>query len=103
KDGIRDDLVTGVQTCALPISVKRSRGVVETRPASGSKNVSLPLWPITGAPVLACQASQPTASGKSSAVSIARPVTASAGTTLRRDRKSVVEGKRGHDGEAVGT
>src|SRR5258708_24584365 len=25
EDGIRDDLVTGVQTCALPISLKRVR------------------------------------------------------------------------------
>ena len=24
EDGIRDDLVTGVQTCALPISLKRN-------------------------------------------------------------------------------
>src|SRR5438552_5753837 len=28
EDGIRDDLVTGVQTCALPISVKALKGPV---------------------------------------------------------------------------
>src|SRR2546425_4035944 len=27
EDGIRDKLVTGVQTCALPISVRRAQGV----------------------------------------------------------------------------
>src|SRR5258708_20864583 len=31
EDGIRDDLVTGVQTCALPISVRPS---VDRRPAA---------------------------------------------------------------------
>src|SRR5258708_31940413 len=29
EDGIRDDLVTGVQTCALPISVLDGRGPIE--------------------------------------------------------------------------
>src|SRR5947208_15335996 len=28
EDGIRDDLVTGVQTCALPIFVSKSRALV---------------------------------------------------------------------------
>src|SRR5258708_31148510 len=28
EDGIRDDLVTGVQTCALPISARRLLGMV---------------------------------------------------------------------------
>src|SRR5207244_5843206 len=36
EDGIRDDLVTGVQTCALPISVNRSR----RRPRSGRRTGS---------------------------------------------------------------
>src|SRR5258708_11616626 len=30
EDGIRDDLVTGVQTCALPISCINSSGVITT-------------------------------------------------------------------------
>src|SRR5438552_15527780 len=30
EDGIRDDLVTGVQTCALPISAKRGPSPAET-------------------------------------------------------------------------
>src|SRR5258708_28730825 len=37
EDGIRDDLVTGVQTCALPIS-RTSRGF--SPPASASINIT---------------------------------------------------------------
>src|SRR5258708_20700386 len=32
EDGIRDDLVTGVQTCALPISAAARRGAPRRRP-----------------------------------------------------------------------
>src|SRR5258708_15613343 len=32
EDGIRDDLVTGVQTCALPISPRAERGVAPHQP-----------------------------------------------------------------------
>src|SRR5258708_8118138 len=35
EDGIRDDLVTGVQTCALPISDGMQRHPVPIRPAHG--------------------------------------------------------------------
>src|SRR5947208_12460500 len=47
EDGIRDDLVTGVQTCALPISIcgiatehghPRLRRVLESRPFSIRKS-----------------------------------------------------------------
>src|SRR5205823_7131094 len=31
EDGIRDKLVTGVQTCALPISLSRATGATERR------------------------------------------------------------------------
>src|SRR5215216_6861942 len=41
EDGIRDDLVTGVQTCALPISISTS--------FPGPPNASMP--PITFGPV----------------------------------------------------
>src|SRR2546425_3566775 len=34
EDGIRDKLVTGVQTCALPISLRRARIYVESREAA---------------------------------------------------------------------
>ena len=33
EDGIRDDLVTGVQTCALPISVLERRRIMGFQPA----------------------------------------------------------------------
>src|SRR5438552_14781788 len=38
EDGIRDDLVTGVQTCALPISASRSN-VHDRRPWIGCRRV----------------------------------------------------------------
>src|SRR3990170_8635171 len=41
EDGIRDDLVTGVQTCALPISVRSGRRTrrTETRPDRAFRGV----------------------------------------------------------------
>src|SRR5258708_16137811 len=44
EDGIRDDLVTGVQTCALPISMMSST-VQPTRQASGLPPKVEPCWP----------------------------------------------------------
>src|SRR5207244_8785460 len=52
EDGIRDDLVTGVQTCALPISQQHAaprmaaRPPVETRPAPCSSGLSGPEWAV---------------------------------------------------------
>src|SRR5207244_8358053 len=44
EDGIRDDLVTGVQTCALPISGRRCRSTVKgaktARPAASATRKS---------------------------------------------------------------
>src|SRR5690606_32558050 len=47
EDGIRDFHVTGVQTCALPISRGISRGWTTTKPTSpwtNWRNWSLPTW-----------------------------------------------------------
>src|SRR2546425_6544051 len=51
EDGIRDKLVTGVQTCALPISARRDRrpGGVVARPAgtvgAGAAQRGAVTWP----------------------------------------------------------
>src|SRR5207247_6484605 len=51
EDGIRDPLVTGVQTCALPIST-RSSGTDRLAPGSGADVAPSPRkrpWPSRGA------------------------------------------------------
>src|SRR5207244_5041827 len=40
EDGIRDDLVTGVQTCALPISAASS-GPSAERPAAAARSAAM--------------------------------------------------------------
>src|SRR5947208_4387739 len=55
EDGIRDDLVTGVQTCALPISSSRTRRPTSAgrsliaRPAERSRPAISPRTPLTTA------------------------------------------------------
>src|SRR5258708_18234530 len=41
EDGIRDDLVTGVQTCALPISSYSPRGILDCRNLDGMEAVKM--------------------------------------------------------------
>src|SRR5258708_17500676 len=48
EDGIRDDLVTGVQTCALPISPPIARGPVQRRLRVGRSAVPEPKVPPVG-------------------------------------------------------
>src|SRR5207244_5035931 len=55
EDGIRDDLVTGVQTCALPISCRPSRRSAATITPSAwtvgtsrSDTAETSAWPIPG-------------------------------------------------------
>src|SRR5207244_5356262 len=43
EDGIRDDLVTGVQTCALPISVPQALN--RLRESGAQRMLVLPLFP----------------------------------------------------------
>src|SRR5207244_9799775 len=50
EDGIRDDLVTGVQTCALPISTPERAGVVSGTKPGPEGNV------LTGRVVITCDA-----------------------------------------------
>src|SRR5207237_5461110 len=50
EDGIRDSSVTGVQTCALPISAQRCRGDASARlrrhaAHSGLPRAAAPPWP----------------------------------------------------------
>src|SRR5207247_4218125 len=40
EDGIRDPLVTGVQTCALPISRRTGRGYLGNKAASGTEIIA---------------------------------------------------------------
>src|SRR5207244_8573023 len=53
EDGIRDDLVTGVQTCALPISIQR---LVHSRPELRARVVVLEAAGPRGSCVAACSA-----------------------------------------------
>src|SRR5262249_59607438 len=92
EDGIRDWSVTGVQTCALPIS--------PNRPVTWRKS--------TGRPRTSPPPTRPSPSSRTSRVSGGKGWSRSWNgwrrtTTDRRnspggDRKSVVEGKRGGDG-----
>src|SRR5438552_13499257 len=43
EDGIRDDLVTGVQTCALPISRKHSRWAIALQVFKKSNSAQKPM------------------------------------------------------------
>src|SRR5258708_17870846 len=53
EDGIRDDLVTGVQTCALPIlSVLRRKGV-HNRASHGTRSYVLSAPLLQGVPMIA--------------------------------------------------
>src|SRR5690606_39278890 len=95
-DGIRDFHVTGVQTCALPISAARHLHAQErtdpgTRPDSRPTS---PLRPASGSPhppdhtVSTAPPSRPTTPPRDA---IASPPT----TSPTQDRKSVVQGQRG--------
>ena len=44
EDGIRDDLVTGVQTCALPISFRHNLGAF-TREIMPESEDFIRIWP----------------------------------------------------------
>src|SRR2546425_6980950 len=46
EDGIRDKLVTGVQTCALPISGRSCRLANAVKPATPARNTSLATSPV---------------------------------------------------------
>src|SRR5688500_19308415 len=70
EDGIRDYKVTGVQTCALPISLRQRRTVTST----GRKSTNTSKWSIRLLPLV--QKAQP---------AMARAVTQS---ICERDRKS---------------
>src|SRR3712207_6949560 len=74
EDGIRDIGVTGVQTCALPISSRRSRLLSTSAPTPW--RTSGELDPSSIAPTATCSA--------------AWNVKPPANTARRRDRKSVV-------------
>src|SRR5258708_21451886 len=53
EDGIRDDLVTGVQTCALPISDRLGAPALARQPAADDELLAvhrLDLYPAGGAP-----------------------------------------------------
>src|SRR2546429_2110437 len=81
EDGIRDVAVTGVQTCALPISIRRAPGRLWPRrslrrAASAAETRRARCWR---------SSTQPTAR---------RSKTGRSSTSVR-DRKSGVEGKRG--------
>src|SRR5205823_10145367 len=81
EDGIRDKLVTGVQTCALPISLP----VISARPASrASSPLFADLLRLAAAPLAPCY---------SRGCGRARAVPAWSVPARHRDRKSVVEGK----------
>src|SRR5207244_7272382 len=93
-DGIRDDLVTGVQTCALPISLRSSEAtgpprVIRTIPSTRSRSRvistegTVALWRNRDT-LHACGASQ------ASSLPRRRERVCD---SRRGDRKSVVEGK----------
>src|SRR5207244_6314928 len=85
EDGIRADLVTGVQTCALPISVASSSG-----PGSVFDLVTMAAALETGA------VTTQTSFVNTGSIDVAGH--SQNDSITRRDRKSVVEGKRVESG-----
>src|SRR5687767_15761615 len=93
EDGIQDKLVTGVQTCPLPILEARARARASTpsRSLRNSSRADRPRWPRPASRSRCCRARRTTRRG--SAPPAARPL-----ARKGRDRKSVVEGKSGDRG-----
>src|SRR5205823_11692406 len=86
EDGIRDKLVTGVQTCALPSSARILMATSRSRRVSSARHTS----PIPPAPSGAMRRYVPRSVG--SVIVVVRLRIASA-PRPRQDRKSVGEGK----------
>src|SRR5690606_39370206 len=94
EDGIRDFHVTGVQTCALPISARAARCASDPPVHSAPSPASAAHWrsPSTTSPICPTHAC-PTPGrdpppGREARSRLGRP------QDLARDRKSVVQGKR---------
>src|SRR5690606_39642065 len=94
EDGIRDFHVTGVQTCALPISATASRSSSRRRVASRGAAIRM-----CGTDWSSARSHMPWWLGPSGPVTPAR-----SSTKVTPDRKSVVEGKSvGHGGRRIKT
>src|SRR5690606_40031841 len=90
EDGIRDFHVTGVQTCALPISARPTDSRPNMRLSPGSNSTSV--WGFSPFTVNAQTRDGPTVSRQASRSGWTATIARS------RDRTIVVEGKRGRRG-----
>src|SRR5207247_7835353 len=90
EDGIRDPLVTGVQTCALPISCVAVWGLK-------------PAW-ATRPPAFSCQAglARPSVNGKPRDAARPSPAGAGAWSVQEIGRASCRERGRGGEGDGTG-
>src|SRR5205823_9141535 len=101
EDGIRDKLVTGVQTCALPIYGCSCRGSVRGATASRRRRRS-GSWPARSSPPTARTRSRPSLSEPTSRTSSAR-ASGQIGRASCREREERAAGGGGGKTKVGGT